>query len=788
MEFWAHSANKACSPWEPLKDHIEKVAWRAAEYAEIFGAKDEAVIAGQWHDLGKYSELFNKRLEGKVNGLDHWSSGAFAALVIFREKALAAALAIQGHHVGLQEGSPPGIYSGCDMSILSQPSTHPLGLTLTTPDWKRLLENFKADGFKMPSSPGNSLYDFAKQPVKAMLDARMLFSTLVDADYIETEAHFEGKSDGTKIYRSMGESLQTEKAFEVVFMHIKELDQKATSSVNVQTIRRTLLSECLKKAESSRGIFTLTAPTGSGKTLAMLAFALKHAIIHPRIRRIIMVLPFLNLIEQSAKTYRRLLEPHFGQNYIVENHSLADINRKEESSTQERDNEQEANRTTRLLAENWEAPIIITTSVQFFESLFANSPAKCRKLHRLADSIVLFDEVQTLPTHIVVPSLAALTHLMECYGSTVVFSTATQPAFDHLHEKVKKYATGGWNPAPIVSNSTHLFDLASRVTIDWQIKVCRSWDSISDELATEENSRSLCIVNLKRHAQDLVNKLRERINEDGLFHLSTNMCPEHRRKVIDKVHVRLHASLKCRLVSTQCIEAGVDVDFPVVWRAFGPLDAIVQAAGRCNREGKLSNKGCMVVFLPTRKHEKENIYPPGGYKEAAETTATLLRMIENEANVNRISREKAFNIFTPEIFNRYYKLLYDLTGATDLDKNLDDAIQRRSFIDVAKSYRLIDKNNISILVPYPDEMALFNSLKNRLTETGRLTREWIRDAMPLTVSLYRPKLDATVWNYLDPVPLGHHEKAEDWFIYLNPEDYDPLIGLKPPDEVDAWMI
>ena len=786
--YFGHSSNKAGSPWEPLKEHVDCVTDRAGRYAEAFGAKQEATIAGLWHDLGKYSGLFTKRLRGQASGLDHWSPGAIATLGKFKEKAVAAALSIQGHHIGLQEGSRPGISSSCQLSKLSCPATHPLDLTLTDADLNALIERFEDDGLKIPKAPSASHYCFDSPSVAGMIDVRMLFSALVDADFIETEAHFEGKADGTKEYRPEGPLLQAEQAYECIITHLDKLNHKTTASESVQAMRQHLLEDCLHKSSSSQNIFTLTAPTGAGKTLAMLAFALKHAIAHPQIRRIIMVVPFLSIIEQTAKVYRELLEPAFGPHYVLEHHSLANMTKKK-TNNQEQDNEEEANRTARLLTENWDAPLVLTTSVQFFESLFSNRPGKCRKLHRMANSIIIFDEVQTLPPEIAVPSCAALSHLVQQYGSTVVFSTATQPAFDHLHDQVKPYALHGWQPQAITEDPNRLFNLAHRVRIEWQVNEPRPWESIAHELASEENKRSLCIVNLKRHAQKLIAHLRKEVTEDDLFHLSTNMCPAHREKVLTEVRKRLEPKNKkpCRLISTQCIEAGVDVDFPNAWRAFGPLDAIAQAAGRCNREGRLDGLGRMVVFLPEKEHHREYLYPPGGYKQATDTTHTLITMKEIEAQNQGIHFEEAFNIYDPALFNQYYKLLYDLTGTTELKHDLEDAFQRRSFVDVAKYYRVIDNQSISVVVPYAKEIALFNSLNERLNADGELTRQWIQDARPLTVSLYRPKNTATVWNYLDAVPLGRGAEADDWFVYRNPDDYDPLLGLKPPDEVEAWM-
>lgn len=790
-DYFAHSANKAGSTWEPLKEHLARVANRAREYAKAFGCEQEATIAGLWHDLGKYSAVFTHRLSGEVSGLDHWSIGAIAALHSFKDRAIAAALAIQGHHIGLQEGFGGDISEGLDLSKLSDPATHPHQLRLTDADWKSLVNRFIADGFETPTSPLASLYDLNAPPVSAMLDARMLFSALVDADYIETEAHFDGKADGTKVYRPTGASLQARQALEIIVDRIAKLEVGSSASTNVQTIRKQLLEACLVNAGGPRGIFTLTAPTAAGKTLAMLAFGMKHATIHPDIRRVVMVVPFLSIIEQTADVYRRLLEPHFGPHYVLQHHTLADLRAKREDGSGDLDNEEEASRTAHLLTENWDAPLILTTSVQFFESLFANRPAKCRKLHRLANSVILFDEVQTLPPRIAVPSLAALSRLSERYGCTVVFSTATQPAFDHFHDNVKACAANGWKPQTITEDQQRLFHHAKRVSIDWQINESISWESVADRLARDENARSLCVVNLKRHASKLVNYLRKRLGEDGLFHISTNMCPAHRQKVLSEVRERLHPGnpQPCRLVSTQCIEAGVDVDFPVVWRAFGPLDAIAQAAGRCNREGKLDRKGRMVVFLPEKEIDGDYLYPPGGYKQASDTTKTLFEKRRLEAQDRGIPVEENFDIYNPDLFNEYYHLLYDLTGMAEFDPDrneLANAIHRRSFIDVATApyrYRVIEQSSINVLVPYADEISKFDELKEK-----RLTRDWIQEARPLTVSMYRPRTGNDVWQYLEPVLLSRGEKADDWFVYLNPKDYDPLLGLNPRNNVGEWTI
>ncbi|MCX7016721.1 MAG: CRISPR-associated endonuclease Cas3'' [Candidatus Sumerlaeota bacterium] len=553
--YYAHGPNDAGSSSEPLEEHLCLVADRAEGHAAAFGAQEEARLAGVLHDLGKYSELFLKRLRNQESKLDHWSTGAIVALGMFKQHAVAAALAIQGHHIGLQEGAlgASSFRLGFDLKALSDPKGHPLQLRLTESNHQTLLDRMQESGVGLPLAPQSSAYDPQAPPASGMLDARMLFSALADADFIETEAHFQGKADGTKAYRPKGPALQPAKALEIVMSYLAELEEKASSSEDVRHMRQDLLDACLTRSESPPGLFTLTAPTGAGKTLAMLAFALKHATVHRHIRRIVMIVPFLSIIDQTASVYRRLLEPHFGSHYVLEHHSLADIQKRNEDKESNRDNEEVARRTARLLAENWDAPLVLTTSVQFFESLFANRPGKCRKLHRLANSVILFDEVQTLPTRIAVPSLAALSRLADRYGCTVVFSTATQPAFDHLNEKVKKYAAGGWRPQPIIHDTQRLFERARRVHICWQIAQSRTWDSIADELAEDRNSRSLCVVNLKRHARELAERVRKRVGPDGLFHLSTSMCPAHRERVLTEVRRRLApgAQEACRLISTQ---------------------------------------------------------------------------------------------------------------------------------------------------------------------------------------------------------------------------------------------
>jgi CRISPR-associated endonuclease/helicase Cas3 len=757
--YYAHSA-PVRSAWEPLWEHLRDVADRAAQFAGPFGAAEEARLAGLLHDLGKYSERFTRRLEGRERGLDHWSAGACAALRHGREKAVAAALAIQGHHVGLQ--SPRALQDLENFARFA--AHHPLGLEVTETDVAALLVRLDQDSLALPY-PKSSVFELKHPKAAAMLDVRMLFSALVDADFLETEAHFQRARDGSKVYRAPGPTLRPAGALAVLDEHLQRLAAGSKAAHQVTELRADLLQACRQAGGSAPGLFTLSAPTGAGKTLAMLAFALHHAIAHG-LTRVVVAVPFLSIIEQTVKVYRSLFASRFEEMYVLEHHSLAG------TRGTEGDGQSEVDQAARLLAENWDAPLVVTTSVQLLESLFANRPGACRKLHRLAGSVILLDEVQTLPPRLAVGTLATLSHLAARYRSSVVFATATQPAFDHLDARVRPLAGTGWAPREIAPRSLDLFERARRVTVRWEMDARRSWESLAAELAGV--GTALCIVNLKRHAQRLAALLLER-SVPGLFHLSTNLCPAHRERILSEVRQRLDAKLPCLLISTQCVEAGVDVDFPLVLRAFGPLDAIAQAAGRCNRNGLLPDLGSFRVFLP-----QDEQYPPGSYRQAADVTRILLE----ERGTG------GMDLHSSELFDRYYRALYDLTGISAGDqgkaKELQAAVERRDFVEAAALYRLIDQDAVNVLVPY--DPGVFAALTTGLKRAGRLTTAWVHRARPHTINLFRPKEDDPIRNFLQPVALGPRgEESKDWFVLLQEALYDRnLLGLTGvPD--DAWI-
>lgn len=772
--FFAHSNNKMHRK-HLLADHLASVAKLVRCFTDGLTWSEEAILAGLLHDLGKYGDLFQLRLQGKAQGIDHWSAGAWAA-ISKDYQAIAAALAIEGHHIGLQYLNKDHLKALAPQKLSLN---HPLQLKLSENNPSVVRLRMETDGIILKPRNDTKCDQSLKSSIGRMLDIRMLFSALVDADFLDTEAHFKGDEKG-KRYRKSGPALKAKQTLEILLSHIERVRQETTAATDVAEVRTALLADCLKISDLETGLFTLTAPTGSGKTLAMLAFALKRA-LEKGLLRVVMVIPYLSIIEQTTAIYRGILAPHFGENYVLEHHSLAGSGAEPDKNISDNEGESgekaAAERQRRLLSENWDAPIIVTTSVQMLESLFSNRPSACRKLHRLTNSVILFDEVQTLPAGFAVPTLAALSHLADNYGSSVVFATATQPAFEHLDNAVKTHCRSGWRPYEIVSQPASLFKRLRRTKVTWDSPDHGiGWDELAERL--RNNKQVLCIVNLKRHARSLWECLGEKA-----FHLSTNMCPAHRKEVLnavkealDPVRARVNGKQPVCLVATQCVEAGVDVDFPVVYRAYAPLDSIIQAAGRCNREGRLEGQGLLYIFMP-----EDEAYPSGGgYEQAAHITKMLFR--EVGADNMRLD--------DPGFIKDYYRRLYDISKPemSNMTKELMESVKTGSYPDVARQYRLIKQDAINVLVPYAPMMTEFERLSYEADKTG-LTAAWIKDAQLLAVSLYRPKPDDTVWDALIPVKAGGRKVCGegDWYIYAVKEHYHPELGLVPSGTLNIWI-
>jgi CRISPR-associated helicase Cas3/CRISPR-associated endonuclease Cas3-HD len=759
-DYYAHSRpndstlpEKSKDDWHLLRDHLLAVGEGAAYRASCWGQADEARLAGLLHDLGKYASNFQKRLEGITHGVDHWSIGAYWAAM---QGAHIAAFAIYGHHVGLHS---PSI-----MQTLLEKAKDPgvsWNITEYPDDIKTVAGN---DRLQIPSITSIDYKGLLKEKPRCGMAIRMLFSALCDADFIDTEAHFNRYQDNSK--RPNPLPLQAAKALEIVLAHLgnkpKPTDARAQT---VYKARQTVLHDSLEAASRDEQLFTLTAPTGSGKTLASLAFALKHAAIKKDLRRVIVVIPYLSIIDQTARQFHELFEPVFGPDYVLEHHSLAERAHENRNDENTQDAEDEARRRRRLLAQNWDAPLVVTTTVQFFESLFANSPTACRKLHNIAKSVVYFDEAQTLPTSLAVPTLEALNALMADYGVTVVFGTATKPAFETLASTV-----GGWQPREIVRDVASLFDKLKRVDPKWPTSPddTMAWDQVAASLI--KHRQALCVVNLKKHAAALTRILLELVAErpsHRIFHLSTAMCPAHRQQVLDQVRQCLsspHRENIC-LVSTQCIEAGVDIDFPVVWRALGPLEGLAQAFGRCNREGQFLPEDCEAkVFIPEDSH-----IPMRDYAQAADIART------HHWNAN---------IHDPATFSSYFARLYDsrdLAGQGGTrQQDLRRAIDHLDFPEVAERYRIIDSDTISVVVPYLQRGLEIRNALERHAPNAKVVRALLKEAQPYTVNLFRSQTrDPSIAPNLKAIP---GQDREEWYLWKG--TYDQVIGVTgevPPD-------
>lgn len=793
MVYRAHSPNRGGQS-ECLAEHLRRVSETAGIFAQPWGDQHRAQVAALLHDLGKYADQFQRRLiDPREAGRDHWSAGAAILLTCYRRAGLLPAVVAAGHHAGL-DVLEADWKAWRDSLCRYEPGPPPLArMTIPHPvtetDLTLLKHRFDQDGLRLP--PIVDLPSMTDKCADDMLDARMLFSALVDADFIETEAHFAGTPDCPRKYRPDGPGLAPARALETVLAETSRLAAASDAPPDVQEMRESLLSACLRAAELPTGLFTLSAPTGSGKTLAMLAFALRHAMAHD-LRRVILVMPFLSIIDQAAGIYRRLFDPQCGwpDNYVLEDHSLADAALHSGHSAQagsprlDDDGQNESRRIRRLLAENWDSPIILTTNVQCLESLMSNRSGACRKLHRMARSVIMFDEAQTLPKKLAVPTLATLSRLSDRYGSTIVFATATQPAFDHLDAQVRGRSATGWQPTEIVppAETASMFRIASRRThVSWEHDVSTPLEDVANAIANHIANQVLCIVNLKRHATRIF-ELLDAAQVPGLYHLSTSMCPAHRESVLAEVMAKLKdpSGPPLRLIATQCVEAGVDLDFPVVYRALAPLDAIAQAAGRCNRHGRRPQRGTVHVFLPD--DGGKITYPPG-YGEPVGVTSTFLNHLRQGGFLDDTDI-----IQNPQRLRAYYTTLYSLTGTSPGD-DMEKALDACSFVKVADAYRLIDKrDNINVLVPY--DVPTFEALKEQIAQRDRppgFIREWIRRARKHSVSQYRDKPGQC---YLEPIQFGRQtgdsESETDWWMCLPTAEYHPKLGLRLPEEAPMF--
>lgn len=648
-----------------LDDHLHGVAHLAGEFATHFNSADWASLAGLWHDLGKYSNEFQQyiknvsgyanrydseaHIEGKLGRVDHSTAGAIHAVRQFGAHGRILAYLIAGHHAGLPDWHAAET-GGKALSIrLGAEQSHLLDRIPTQAIPQNILTQSKPASNLCGGENGFHLW------------LRMLFSCLVDADFLDTEAFMDGDKAAVRSgYRDIAGLMDR---FD---KHMAALAVNADNTP-VNAIRADILHQCREKAALAPGLFSLTVPTGGGKTLSGMAFALRHGIQHKK-QRIIYAIPYTSIIEQTAGIFRDI----FGDN-VVEHHANLDPDKEDARS--------------RLATENWDAPIIVTTNVQFFESLFASRTSRCRKLHNIVNSVVVLDEAQLLPPEFLQPITDVMNQLATHYGVTFVLSTATQPALGSFQPFGGKPFRGLDNVHEIMDAPDALYQKLKRVevSVPADLQTPRHWQSIADELIKYPSV--LCIVSRRDDARELHRLLIAKEDGKDTLHLSALMCGEHRSKVIADIMARLKRNEPVRVISTQLVEAGVDVDFPVVYRALAGLDSIAQAAGRCNREGKLDGLGRVVVFVPPKPA------PPGLLRQAAQISVSLLS-------------GSTSNVLGRDLAKQFFEHLY--VRALSLDKHgihelltqdaRDCQIQFRT---VAEKFKLIDDSAYqTILVRY----------------------------------------------------------------------------------------
>ena len=652
--YFAHSGDSPSrDDWHALSDHLEGTGARAAKFLESAGCSDFGRAAGLLHDLGKYTQEFQRRLGGDPRSVDHSTAGAKIAIQRYGGVAgKMLAFCIAGHHAGLADAS------GEQASSLKQR----LGKEIPqlAPVWR---DEIILNDLSLPEIAPRSR-DTAGFSAAFLI--RMLFSALVDADRLDTEAYDDGlRGEATPRggYPSLTELRER------LDQHLQSLTRGARAT-DVNKVRAEVLNHVRGQAAGQPGLFTLTVPTGGGKTLTSLAFALDHA-AHHELSRVIYVIPYTSVVEQTASEFRKALScgPSGEADFVVEHHSSF-----EESGISGR----EGRDKLRLATQNWDAPIVVTTAVQFFESLFANRPSRCRKLHNIANSVVILDEAQTLPLRYLRPCVAALDELARNWRTTVVLCTATQPAL----AKADQFPDGFEHPRELAPDPQRLHANLKRTRI---IRAGTLSDvDLADRLRT--TLQVLCIVNTRRHARELHEMLQD---APGSLHLSTLMCAVHRRERLNEVRERLQTGAPVQLVATSLVEAGVDLDFPVVWRAEAGLESIIQAAGRCNREGAAAT-GDVFVFRP---EESGGRRPPPEVAQLADAARGVMQSHEDPASL--------------EAIEAYFRDVYWIkTWAAFDQKNILRSVNERQdsldfpFQAISRDFKLIETSMVPVIVPY----------------------------------------------------------------------------------------
>jgi CRISPR-associated endonuclease/helicase Cas3 len=690
---------------QTLLEHLNGVGSLADNFADIFGAGEFARIVGKSHDAGKYSAKFQRKICGENIRVDHSTAGG--QLLYNQNKncfGLIAAYCIMGHHGGLPNG-------GAAVDSSDEPTLYGR-LKKAVEAYDGYSAEFTEQKIEPPNIELSDMFGVA-------FLTRFLFSALVDADFIDTETFFIGEAAAPR-----GGMAEIQELYYRLCSYIEPFLNPVKEVSELNAKRTQLLKNCIAAAESDKGLFTLTAPTGSGKTIASLSFALTHAIKHG-LRRVIYIVPYNTIIEQNAKVFEEIV----GAENILQHHSNINYDGDE-------------NDRKRLSAENWDYPLIVTSSVQFFESLFAARTSKCRKLHNIAGSVLIFDEAQMIPQPYLIPCVKAIGELVRNYNCTAVLATATQSSLDRFFEPLI--------PKEITESPAELYNFLRRTEIQ------RIDTPLTDaELAERINAHDqvLCIVNTRKQAQQLFSMLQK---GDGVFHLSTTMYPEHRTRILTEIRQRLADNLPCRVVSTSMVEAGVDLDFPAIYRERAGLDSIVQAAGRCNRNNKRPLDESIVYVFKSAEHT-----PPPAQTVFIDAFDIVAPKFEDISSLDAVKA--------------YFDQLFYNKGDSALDsKGIINALNKGikgfsiPFREIADKVSIIEDDTQSVfcLCEAPE-------LEARL-RAGERTRALFREAGKYAVSLRRREVQ-------NMMKLGVIEKVienDNEILLINEAYYNENYGVE----------
>jgi CRISPR-associated endonuclease/helicase Cas3 len=732
MKLIAHIKKDATGKWilHDLKEHLQGVADLAEKFATPMGLAKPARLLGLLHDIGKTSDAFQQRIAGKSgydpsahisHHVDHSTAGAKHLSANYSQLGILLAYCIAGHHGGLPNGFDES--ESC-----------------LTKRLKKIIESYSIENLQLDLThiePSDFIPHKHKDnsPPQIPLLIRMLYSALVDADFLDTEKFMAPEESQVRLaaYNSLVQLR------EKLNKHVSEF----SIAGKINRYRNEILASCREASDTAPGIFSLTVPTGGGKTISSMAFALNHAIRNDQ-RRVIYVIPYTSIISQNADVFRRI----FGDENILEHHSNLDP---EKETT-----------LNRLSAQNWDTPIVVTTNVQFFESFYSNRSSSCRKLHNVADSIIIFDEAQMFPAEYLKPSISIIRELVRSYGCSAVLCTATQPT---LSEKSLLKGDALENVTEIVPDPEKLYNAFKRVKVS-VIAEPQPHKSIAEKMA--ECNQILTIVNTRKEARQIMESLLELTSDsESCYHLSTMMCPEHRSETLKIIHKRIDANLACRVVSTQLIEAGVDVDFPVVYRAVAGIDSIAQAAGRCNRNG-MADFGQVFVFIG------ESEPPVGHLRQAAQSGVRALDSFADDP----LSLESVSSYFRDFYWKQNNAHKLDKKEIMQMIRCNTDHIP---FKDMAKAFSIIEEETRSIIVPHGEEGVTFiENLREWATKLGFvspgnmfLPRESLQRAQRFSVQVRKKPFE-------ELVAAGVLEDLFDdgqYWILLNRDIYNGKVGL-----------